>query len=381
LRPNANGHQQRAQHGEDVEHDVRPSTGVRSMTSRGTKYWDSGAIPLIAPEILGNIIAEVADLGIKDVNSAALSMFDMPLDDLIGRPLSGCFVQRDAGDLLSDLTTNAIADAAEPLRAMLRSSDEIVSLTPVLFRAAGDRMVLCRIAHQDATNIRDDDLSANLRGMYHGTPDAIVFASDDGRILSANDGFLSLVDTAHDISVRGKTLTDYLQRGSVDVKVMIENAARNGRMRAYATKIAGDYGSPRAIEISVTRLMAGQDTVFAFAMRETGSTDKARESVGTPAEAAMLSVKELVGQATLKEIVAETTNVVDIGLVGGAKLANDVFERCNFKNDLKLTCVLEHQRCRDGVIRLNRLTRYPALAFAVALASLTTARSTVRSAI
>ena len=458
MRPNANGHQQRAQHGEDVEHDVRPSTGVRSMTSRGTKYWDSGAIPLIAPEILGNIIAEVADLGIvisetgnvlsvivnplydsfrtlerwegrdirtalttesvpkfdrrlnaflegeenvrpvelnhtdsvgswefpvryslhrigpdgallmlgrdlrpvaemqqqlvkaqvaleqdyeiqrendtrfrvlmdattdamvfasaktgiiKDVNSAALSMFDMPLDDLIGRPLSGCFVQRDAGDLLSDLTTNAIADAAEPLRAMLRSSDEIVSLTPVLFRAAGDRMVLCRIAHQDAANIRDDDLSANLRGMYHGTPDAIVFASDDGRILSANDGFLSLVDTAHDISVRGKTLTDYLQRGSVDVKVMIENAARNGRMRAYATKIAGDYGSPRAIEISVTRLMAGQDTVFAFAMRETGSTDKARDSVGTPAEAAMLSVKELVGQATLKEIVAETTNVVE----------------------------------------------------------------------
>ena len=34
------------------------------MTSRGTKFWDSGEIPLIAPEILGNIIAEVADLGI-----------------------------------------------------------------------------------------------------------------------------------------------------------------------------------------------------------------------------------------------------------------------------------------------------------------------------
>ena len=34
------------------------------MTSRGTKYWNSGAIPLIAPEILGNIIAEVADVGV-----------------------------------------------------------------------------------------------------------------------------------------------------------------------------------------------------------------------------------------------------------------------------------------------------------------------------
>ncbi|MBS8271591.1 transcriptional regulator PpsR, partial [Halomonas litopenaei] len=34
------------------------------MTSRGTKYWNSGAIPLIAPEILGDIIAEVADVGV-----------------------------------------------------------------------------------------------------------------------------------------------------------------------------------------------------------------------------------------------------------------------------------------------------------------------------
>jgi len=34
------------------------------MTSRGAKFWKSGAIPLIAPEILGDIIADVADLAI-----------------------------------------------------------------------------------------------------------------------------------------------------------------------------------------------------------------------------------------------------------------------------------------------------------------------------
>jgi hypothetical protein len=34
------------------------------MTSRGAKYWNSGAIPLIAPEILGDIIAHVADVGV-----------------------------------------------------------------------------------------------------------------------------------------------------------------------------------------------------------------------------------------------------------------------------------------------------------------------------
>ena len=34
------------------------------MTSRGTRYWDSGAVPLIAPDILGDIISTLADLAI-----------------------------------------------------------------------------------------------------------------------------------------------------------------------------------------------------------------------------------------------------------------------------------------------------------------------------
>lgn len=52
------------------------------MTSRGTKYWNSGSIPLIAPEILGNIIAEVADLGIVISSEGhVLSVLVNPLYD------------------------------------------------------------------------------------------------------------------------------------------------------------------------------------------------------------------------------------------------------------------------------------------------------------
>lgn len=34
------------------------------MTSRGTKYWSGAAIPLIARELLGDIIATAADLAV-----------------------------------------------------------------------------------------------------------------------------------------------------------------------------------------------------------------------------------------------------------------------------------------------------------------------------
>lgn len=248
---------------------------------------------------------------ITETNLAAADLLDSNRDALIGKAFANAFSTRKVGDLVGDLTNEAIASTDSPVIASLRKSGTRLSLTPTLFRAAGERVLLCRIAAEDDEAPRSDDLSTNLRGLYKASTDAIVFTSEDGAILSANDGFLSLIDTAHDISLRGNSLGNYLQRGSVDIKVMAENATRHGGMRVYATRIAGDYGSPRAVEISVSRVMAGNISLLAFIIRENTTSDKNRETTNASTEDTMQSVKELVGQASLKDIVAETTNVVE----------------------------------------------------------------------
>lgn len=458
MRSDSHANSQRKFRAEGIDYDGAADKSADQMTSRGTKYWNSGAIPLIAPEILGNIIAEVADLGIvisdrgdvlsvlvnplydsfralerwenrdirtalttesipkfesrleeflagntrirpvelnhsdtvgswefpvryslhrigpdgailmlgrdlrpvaemqqqlvkaqvaleqdyeiqrendtrfrvlmestmdamvfvaaktgviTDANSAAVAILDRPLDELVGERFQEMFQGRKVGDLIGELTTEAIADSDTTVSATLRTANEDVAIAPTLFRAAGERLLLCRIMPSEKAQLRPNDLTRNLQSLYHSASDAIIFTSDTGAILSANEGFLNLIDTAHDISVRGRQLAEFMQRGSVDVKVMLENASRNGRMRIYATRVAGDYGSPRPVEISITRLVAGTTPVFAFVMRENGGGEAARDIGTSSPAAAMESVKELVGQATLKEIVAETTNVVE----------------------------------------------------------------------
>ena len=111
--------------------------------------------------------------------------------------------------------------------------------------------------------------------------------------------------------MRGRSFADYLQRGSVDFKVMAENAIRAGRMRNYATKLAGEYGSPRATDISVTKLTAGKQTIFAFVLRDAGRADITQTRSHSGSDESVRSVAELVGSATLKDIVSETTNVVE----------------------------------------------------------------------
>ncbi len=245
---------------------------------------------------------------ITEANAAASDMFGKPRDILIGQPLTSLFDGQHSASLIDRLTAQALSGTQGAVDARPRGRDMAVNLRPTIFRAAGERILLCHIAPQDSSENAADSLDQNLRGLYGNGPDGIVFATADGTILSANDGFLNLIGAAHDMSLRGQPMPDLLKRGSVDFKVMTENANQSGRLRAYATKIAGDYGSPRDAEISVTRLQAGTIPVYAFVIRETGPNDQPR---GEPADDGLSSVKELVGSSTLKDIVAETTNVVE----------------------------------------------------------------------
>ena len=248
---------------------------------------------------------------ITEANSAAVALVERPLENLIGNQISGCFEGRKRGDMVESLASQAISDVNKQTTADLRGNGITVTIFPTLFRAAGERILLCRLIPKDDSKARSDDLSRNLQALYADGPEAMVFTSEVGDVLSANDAFLDLIDVAHDINVRGRSFSEYLQRGSVDFKVMAENATRAGRMRNYATKLAGEYGSPRAVEVSVTKLTAGPHNIFAFVMRDANRTEATQTRPHPNSDESMRSVAELVGSATLKDIVAETTNVVE----------------------------------------------------------------------
>ncbi|MEL6683182.1 MAG: transcriptional regulator PpsR [Pseudomonadota bacterium] len=248
---------------------------------------------------------------INEANPAAGALLGRDREQLIGTQFSQCFEGRKRGDLVDQLATLAMSDQKAKSQTQLHASDQAVDIVPTLFRASGERILLCRILPANKESAASDALSNHLHGLYATGPEAMVFASANGEVLSANEAFLDLIDVAHDINLRGRILSDYFQRGSIDLKVMVENAARTGRMRIYSTKIAGEYGSPRAVEVSVTKIEAGAHDVFAFVLRDLNHADASRAATSPKSEDSMRSVVELVGSATLKDIVAETTNVVE----------------------------------------------------------------------
>jgi transcriptional regulator PpsR len=84
-------------------------------------------------------------------------------------------------------------------------------------------------------------------------------------------------------------------------------------MRIYATRLLNRLGAKVAVEVSLTRLKEGEQSLFGLVIRDANRLEPVR--TGQP-DAHQLpnsgqKVVELVGSTTLKDIVAETTDVVE----------------------------------------------------------------------
>ena len=258
------------------------------------------------------VFVSVATGRITDANAAAGQILGAPRDDLIGNAFASEFDTRRRGEVMESLASLALDDAPGHVELTARRSRNGLRVTPTLFRAAGERVMLCRLERADAApETVTDELHQNLSALYRDGVEAIVFTDRDGVIRSANTAFLNLADAAEASTVKGRSLGDFLVRGTVDLKVMLENTARAGQMRMYATRLRSAVGTEVPVEVSASWLDDRKHPVIVFVLRDASRAEAMRTPGTTMSDDAVRSVMELVGSATLKDIVAETTDVVE----------------------------------------------------------------------
>lgn len=259
-------------------------------------------------------LVDVSSGRIVDVNSLAARLLGSDADALTGSAFTQEFDGRRRSEFIDGLVAAAGDEASHAVPVQTRRTEMDVVLHPMVFRAAGDRTLLCRIETSSASGTVAAELTQALAALYRDGADAIVFTDGQGVIRSTNEAFLALCDAGQLGDVRGKSLAEYLSRGSVDLKVLIDNASRNKKMRLYSTRLQGSHGSQLSVEMSATHMPG---TGFAFVLRDTSRMEVVREPANTPAspptmsDDAMRNVMDLVGASPLKDIVSATTDVVE----------------------------------------------------------------------
>lgn len=249
---------------------------------------------------------------ITAANSSAGRLLGVARDELVNLPFAQEFSGRRHGELMEQLSETAATEGGGSVVLEARRTRRNLRALPTLFRTAGERIILCRLTAKSERDQHTDQLSRALAGLFHSGGDAMVFSNRDGVITSANEAFLELADAPGSTDFKGRSLAEFLHRGSIDLRVLLDNAARAGRMSMYATRVVGEYGGQRAVEISATYLADETHPAYAFVLRDASRADAVRVTDGPMSTASdTKSMRELVGSATLKEIVAGTTDVIE----------------------------------------------------------------------
>ena len=248
---------------------------------------------------------------IADLNAAAALMLGGSRADLVGAAIAQEFEGRRRGEFLESLSNIASADSVSPVELIARRSQRKLRVIPKLFRAAGERLMLCRLETTEHATTQQGESNENFERLFHEGVDAVVFLDADGVITFGNDAFLKLTDSTHLSNVRGRSLADFLARGTVDLRVLLDNAKRSRHLRIFSTKIVNEFNGQVAVEISATYLNDRPNPSFGLMIRDVSRVEFMRRPTTSGTDEGMRGVMDLVGSSTLKDIVAETTDVVE----------------------------------------------------------------------
>ena len=250
---------------------------------------------------------------VTDANPASSQVIGEPLKRIVGRPLQECFDDASRPAVVAQLAAVRSGARPEDLLARLASGPWELSVSASLFRQENGSLILVRLApsRADAAHQATQGTEAMLLNTIERIPDAFVVTDADGRVLTANSAFVELTQLASPDQVLGESLDRWLGRSGVDLSVLIANLRQHGTVRLFATTLRGQYGSTSQVEISATAVPHAEPPCLGFTIRDVGRRLAAepRGRRELPRSAGQLT--ELVGRVPLKDIVGETTDLIE----------------------------------------------------------------------
>lgn len=246
--------------------------------------------------------------------TAARLLGDGGANSLVGASFP-CGVDSRSAESLNNLLAGVRATGrAEQGRAELLEARGEVRVSVSTYRQDRTSQFLVRLSRvvADADDEQPPSTNSMLLKLVQSAPDCLVVTDLDGRVISANMAFIELAQLSTEEQVRGETLDRWLGRTGVDLSVMISNLRQRGAVRLFATTLRGEYGAVTDVEISATMVPHGERPFLGFTIRDVGrrlTGVDARGSRELPRSVGQLT--ELVGRVPLKDIVGETTDLIE----------------------------------------------------------------------
>lgn len=259
------------------------------------------------------LIVDSQTLKIIEVNKSAGFLVG-DLKKIQGKLFVNLFPAKDHEAIQSYLLESKAGILQSSFQTTLENLKENVEISSSLLREGNQNICLVSIKSKSQTaNLGTaNEQAALLSQAMEDFQDGFIVCSSNGVILTTNNTFVSMSQSTQKESILGKSLEIWLGRASVDLKIILGTVREHGSIKDYASTITADDGaSPVDVRISAVSFNSGKLSLVAIGIHQISKglnqpSDKP-DNLGKNAK----ELTQLVGKVPLKQIVTETTDIIE----------------------------------------------------------------------
>ncbi len=275
---------------------------LRQAETRYRLLFDMAAEPVL--------IVDAATRRIVEANPAAHKLFGSKEGTLSDQLVSGLVDASDRESFVAHLGGAEASDDVAPVLLRLKNQPIDATFSARLFRQARASLLLVRIAAVDVP-AEGQQHNAKLFDVVERMPDAFVLVDANMAILTGNAAFVELTETASIDRLRGLKLGDWLGRPGIDMDLIGGQLRDHGSVRNVSAIFRGGAATQEEVEVSAVAAPYGDGQCYGFVIRIVGRRlrDAAANDPQMPRSVEQLT--ELVGRMSLKDIVRESTDLIE----------------------------------------------------------------------
>jgi transcriptional regulator PpsR len=272
------------------------------------------------------LVVDASTQKVIEANPAAARTMATTAQALVGRALADGF--DGEGMLAVQALLAGVRAGGRPntTSARLAEDGREVTVWASVFRQEQSSLHLVKLLEQPDRPAagEPEDRKAKLLSAVEHAPDAFVLIGPDGRVQVANAAFLDLVQVTSEQQALSESLDRWLGRPGVDLSVLLANLKQHGSIRLFATTLRGEFGEPSEVEISAAAIPGPDGPCYGFAIRAVGRRLAPQQQAHHTLPRSLQQMTELVGRVPLKDLVRETTDVIERMCIEAAlELTND----------------------------------------------------------
>ncbi len=275
---------------------------LRQAEARYRLLFDMAAEPVL--------IVDAATRRIREANPAAHRLLGAK-DGALGEQLVSSIVDpQDREAFVAHLGAAEAADDVAPVTMRLPNGQGEAIFSARLFRQARTALLLVRIDAGDRL-AEGHQHDAQLRDIVERMPDAFVLADRDLTIMTANAAFLELTEMPSMERLRGARLSQWFGRTGIDLELIVGQLREHGSVRNVSAVLRGSNGGQEEVEVSAVAAPNGDGECYGFTIRNVGRRLRDIPAGDRPLPRSVEQLTELVGRMSLKDIVRESTDLIE----------------------------------------------------------------------